>query len=361
MKPTNLAILGLVLLASSTRAAYFSKEPLDDKCCKYRYQFNQLENCCQGNFNSLCCKPLKALSSQAWKDCADDLIGNCEIITYRVNDKVIHQTVRKNLPTEKFKAQLEGEKDIHDWKNSRRNRMSTVTPEWYAQNKYVRKGINGKMAPPNYYMGRGGDGESGASTYNGFDAGDGGKGRDAYLDHKGNYLGKGGDGGHGGHAYGGGNAGHGAQGGKGLYGGDGGDGGDVFYEGRAGNGGPGGDGIIKGGMGGDGGNAYFGGDAGHGGLGGDGGDTYFGGKAGNGGEGGNGGNAWYGGVAGDGGYGGNGGNAYYGGVPGKGGDGGEGGKYFPNGPNSHSMSYNEWLNNNDKDDFGHHHLFFHKH
>ena len=354
MRLFTFALLGLLTLFGNSQAHFFGKGPLDDQCCQYRYQFNKLENCCKGNYQSLCCQPLQALESDSWRECLDDLVGNCEVITYRANGKVIHRKVRKHIPTQKHVVSLSEKEDLGNWTKNRQNRMSTITPNWYRQNGYGRSNTSGKMPPPNYYMGNGGDGEHGQHSFNGYYAGHGGRGRNAAIDHRGNYLGHGGDGGHGGHAYSGGNAGHGAEGGDGLYGGDGGDGGDVFFEGNAGNGGLGGTGVIKGGEGGDGGNAYFGGQAGHGAPGGDGGDSYFGGKAGNGGDGGDGGNAWYGGKAGDGGPGGNGGNAYYGGEPGRGGDGGIGGMFFPDGPESPGMGYNDWLSSKKQSVFKQH-------
>lgn len=352
MENHKLIFMLLIMTLYSYNSLQFNDDPFEDECCKFRYQFSKLEACCQGDFSSLCCNPLKALHGQSWKACGGDMIGDCEVTTYRVNGKVLHREVKHIIPEDKSSF-LSGNKDLYDWKKSRKNKMNMYLPDWYAQNG-VKSGNSGRTPPFNYLMGNGGNGSDGESTYNGNDAGQGGNGGNASQDHQGKYLGNGGQGGDGGHAYGGGNAGHGGQGGDGLIGGEGGDGGDVFFNGYAGNGGTGGNGN-EGGSGGEGGNAFFGGIAGNGGPGGNGGDTYFGGKAGNGGPGGHGGHAWFGGEAGDGGEGGNGGNAYYGGVPGEGGEGGIGGQFYPDGPESQPQNKVQMIQNHTHQIYDHHH------
>lgn len=349
---TRICTISLVFLSAlGAQAHFFNKTQNGDRCCEYRYQYAALEKCCAGQYDSHCCRPLKAVEADSWKDCIPGLHGDCEVVTYRLNDKILHRTVKKLYPTKGYISHAAGDDEYYGLNKNGQTNMSNNWREWYRQHGADPDAMLVRQPPRNHYMPaghswhhtknghfqdhyrspHGRNGSHGGHSFDGRDAGSGGHGGHAAKNHLNQFIGKGGDGGDGGHAYAGGVAGDGGAGGDGTHGGDGGDGGDTFFSGKAGNGGPGGDGG-QGGEGGDGGNAYFGGEAGHGGPGGDGGDAIYGGKAGNGGPGGDGGDAWYGGEAGDGGPGGNGGNAYYFGTPGKGGDGGVGGKFYPNGP-----------------------------
>ena len=221
MLNAKMILMVFILTLHTSKSLQFNNDPLEDQCCKFRYQFSKLEACCQGDFSSLCCNPLKALHGQSWKACGGNLIGDCEVTTYRVNGKVLHREVEHIIPEDKSSF-LSGNKDLYSWKKSRKNLMKMNLPQWYAQNG-AQSSNDGRTPPFNYYLGNGGNGSAGESTYNGNDAGQGGQGGNAAQDYQGKYLGNGGEGGDGGHAYGGGNAGNGGEGGHGLKGGNGGD------------------------------------------------------------------------------------------------------------------------------------------
>ena len=114
-----------------------SNDSFEDKCCKYRYEFSNLEKCCGKNLNSLCCSPLKALHGNSWKACGNDLIADCEVITYRLNGKVIHREMKEILPEIEESDFLSGSKDLYEWKRKgprKTKRMSMYLPKWIEEN-----------------------------------------------------------------------------------------------------------------------------------------------------------------------------------------------------------------------------------